>query len=151
MTKNNDQTIEQFKFSMPIPIRWNDLDGLGHVNNIYYFEYFQIVRGEYFPTVSKDWDWTKNIFVIAHMECDFFQELTLKNITPTIRTRTSTISNKSFEMEYLITSKTENGSDIIHAKGKSINVMVDIIAKKSAEIPDWLRKSLIEYEPELNQ
>ena len=34
MTNNNEQTIKQFRFSIPIPMRWNDLDGLGHVNNI---------------------------------------------------------------------------------------------------------------------
>lgn len=150
MTNNNQQTIQQFRFSIPIPMRWNDLDGLGHVNNIYYFEYFQIIRAEYMPFASKDWDWTKNMFVIAHLECDFFQELTLKNINPTVKARTSSISNKSFEMEYLITSKAKDGSDIIHAKGKSINVMIDIVAKKSIEIPDWLRSNLTEYEPALN-
>ena len=146
MTNNNEQTIKQFRFSIPIPMRWNDLDGLGYVNNIYYFEYFQIIRGEYFPAVS-DWDWRKNMFVIAHIECDFLQELTLQSISPTVKARTSSISNKSFEMEYLITSKAKDGSDIIHAKGKSINVMVDIVAKKSVQIPDWLLNKLTEYEP----
>jgi acyl-CoA thioester hydrolase len=150
MTNNNEQTIKQFRFSIPIPMRWNDLDGLGHVNNIYYFEYFQIIRGEYFPAVS-DWDWKKNMFVIAHIECDFLQELTLQSISPTVKARTSSISNKSFEMEYLITSKAKDGSDIIHAKGKSINVMVDIVAKKSVQIPDWLLNKLTEYEPALKQ
>ena len=151
MTKNNAQTIQQFRFSIPIPMRWNDLDGLGHVNNIYYFEYFQIARGEYMPTVCQQWDWQKNMFVIAHIECDFYTELTLKNVNPSVKTRTSSISNKSFEMEYLITSVAKDGSEIIHAKGKSINVMVDIVAKKSTEIPDWLRSDLTEYEPALKQ
>lgn len=54
-------------------------------------------------------------------------------------------------MEYLITSKAKDGSDIIHAKGKSINVMVDIVAKKSVQIPDWLLNKLTEYEPALKQ
>lgn len=42
MTNNNEQTIKQFRFSIPIPMRWNDLDGLGHVNNIYYSNIFKL-------------------------------------------------------------------------------------------------------------
>jgi acyl-CoA thioester hydrolase len=145
----SEDTEQQFRFSMPIPIRWNDLDALGHVNNIYYFEYFQIARGGYFPAASSMWDWTKHMFVIAHIECDFFKELTFTHVRPTIKARTVLISNKSFEMEYLITSQARDGSEIIHAKGKSVNVMVDMAAKKSAEVPDWLRQHLTEYEPAL--
>lgn len=144
-------TVQSFRFSMPVPMRWNDLDGLGHVNNIYYFEYFQIARGAYIPAVCKTWDWNKFMFVIAHIECDFYKEMTLALVNPKILARTSSISNKSFKMEYLITSKAKDGSDIIHAKGESVNVLVDMETKKSAEIPDWMRKDLTLYEPALNQ
>ena len=37
--------LQDFKFSLPLSIRWNDLDPLNHVNNVYYFEYFQMGRG----------------------------------------------------------------------------------------------------------
>ena len=29
---------------MVIPIRWGDMDAMGHVNNTIYFRYFEIVR-----------------------------------------------------------------------------------------------------------
>lgn len=135
-----------FKFSMDIPTRWNDLDALGHVNNIYYFEYFQIARGYYMPTVCKQWDWNKDMFVIAHIECDYMKELTLRSKKPTIHVRVSSLSNKSFEMEYMVTSTGKDGEMVLHAKGKSVQVMVDIVAKKSMEIPQWLRESIENYE-----
>tara|TARA_R110001592_G_scaffold145060_1_gene368532 strand:- start:977 stop:1408 length:432 start_codon:yes stop_codon:yes gene_type:complete len=141
---------DNFRFSIPVSMRWNDLDALGHVNNIYYFEYFQIARGQYMPVASPQWDWYKNMFVIAHLECDYIKEITLKNIDMSVKVRTSSISNKSFEMEYLIISIAKDGTEIIHAKGKSTNVMVDINAKKSMNIPDWLRKDIIAYEHALN-
>lgn len=139
-----------FKFSAPLAMRWNDLDALGHVNNVYYFEYFQIGRGIYMPAVSKGWDWNKNMFLIAHIECDYYKELTIRAAKPTIKIRTSSIYNKSFEIEYLITSTGKDGEEIIHAKGKSTQVFFDVAEKKSVIIPDWLRKELIEYEPALN-
>lgn len=140
------ETIDLYRFAIPVPIRWNDLDPLGHVNNIYYFEYFQIARSQYMPAVSKKWNWEQHMFVIAHIECDYYKEITLKSLNPIIKTRTAAISNKSFVMEYIITSQTLDGTTIVHAKGKSVNVMVDTLAKKSIEIPDWLRDDLNTYE-----
>ncbi len=138
--------IQDFKFSLPIEIRWNDLDPLSHVNNVYYFEYFQIGRGLYMPVVSNQWDWTKNMFVIAHIECDYFKELKLTAAEPTIKLRTSSLGAKSFEIEYLITSFDKENNEIIHAKGKSVQVLIDTTLGKSIEIPDWLREAIMDYE-----
>lgn len=145
------QTIHtnDFKFTMPLNIRWNDLDPLNHVNNVYYFEYFQIGRGYYMPTACPKWDWTKNMFVIAHIECDYYKELKLTAKQPTIKIRIAALGSKSFEIEYLITSLDENNNEIIHAKGKSIQVLIDIILGKSIAIADWLREAIHNYEPAL--
>lgn len=139
----------QFRFTIPIQMRWNDMDALGHVNNIYYFEYFQIARGEYMTAASKQWDWYKYMFVIGHIECDFMKELTLKHKNPMIHTRVSSFSNKSFVMEYVITSTGKEGEMIVHAKGHSVNVMIDLAIKKATEVPQWLVEELKEYEPAL--
>lgn len=151
MTDSNKETIQQFTYSIPIPMRWNDLDPLGHVNNMYYFEYYQIVRGKYMNVASEQWDWSKNMFVIAHIQSDFMRELSFGHKNPKAWARVTNISNKSFEMEYLITSTAKDGSDIIHAKGKSVNVMIDTETKRSTEIPEWLRKDLMAYEPALKE
>ncbi len=141
--------IQDFKFSLPIEIRWNDLDPLNHVNNVYYFEYFQMGRGYYMSTACPKWDWTKHMFVIAHIECDYFKELKLTAAEPTIKLRTSSLGAKSFEIEYLITSFDKENNEVIHAKGKSVQVLIDTTLGKSIEIPDWLREAIMDYEPAL--
>lgn len=146
----NNVNTENYKFAMPLSIRWNDLDPLAHVNNVYYFEYFQIGRGHYMHAVSQQWDWQKYMFVIAHIECDYLKELSLSATSPTIKMRTSSLGNKSFEIEYLITSTAKDGSEILHAKGKSVQVMIDIALKKPIELPEWLRKDINAYEPALD-
>jgi len=146
----NSINTTDFRFSMTLPIRWNDLDPLNHVNNVFYFEYFQVGRGHYMLEASKQWDWTKNMFVIAHIECDYYKELKLTAKEPTIKLRTTSIGSKSFEIEYLITSLDKENNEIIHAKGKSVQVLVDISVGKSVEIPNWLREDLTQYEPVLN-
>uniref|UniRef100_UPI0040497773 acyl-CoA thioesterase n=1 Tax=Flavobacterium sp. TaxID=239 RepID=UPI0040497773 len=138
-----------FKFSMPLSVRWNDLDPLNHVNNVYYFEYFQIGRGYYMPTACPKWDWTKNMFVIAHIECDYFKELKLTANQPTIKIRTSKLGTKSFDLEYLITSLDKDNNEIVHAKGKSTQVLIDMTIGKSVEISDWLREAITNFEPAL--
>ena len=145
------QTIytSDFKFSMPLNIRWNDLDPLNHVNNVYYFEYFQIGRGHYMPAACAKWDWSKHMFVIAHIECDYFKELKLLAKEPTIKIRTVSLGSKSFEIEYLITSLDKENHEIIHAKGKSIQVLIDTSIGKPIEIPDWMRNAIVSYEPAL--
>lgn len=140
---------EDFKFSMPVQMRWNDMDALGHINNIYYFEYFQIGRAHYMPAVSKTWDWQKNMFVIAHIECDYFKEMNLLNKNPILKMRTSRIGHKSFDFEYIIVSEAKDGSEILHAKGMSTMVLIDMQAQKSTEMPEWLIEELREYEPGL--
>ena len=70
--------------------------------------------------------------------------------SPTIKMRTSSLGNKSFEIEYLITSTAKDGSEILHAKGKSVQVMIDIAVKKPIELPEWLRKDINAYEPALD-
>lgn len=141
--------LQDFKFSLPLSIRWNDLDPLNHVNNVYYFEYFQMGRGYYMSTACPKWDWTKHMFVIAHIECDYFKELKLTAAEPTIKLRTSSLGAKSFEIEYLITSFDKENNEVIHAKGKSVQVLIDTTLGKSIEIPDWLREAIMHYEPAL--
>ena len=33
-------------FTMTIPIRWGDMDAMGHLNNTLYFRYMEIIRIE---------------------------------------------------------------------------------------------------------
>ena len=136
---------------MNLNIRWNDMDALGHVNNVYYIDYFQNARGQYMPTASKNWDWLKYMFVIAHIECDYFKELSLLSKKPMIHVRTSQLGTKSFEIEYAITSLEKDDTEILHSLGKSIQVMIDVSQKKSIEIPEWLKSDLIEFESDLKQ
>ena len=41
-------------FGLDIPVRWGDMDALGHVNNIMYFRYFEQVRLSWYESVGYD-------------------------------------------------------------------------------------------------
>lgn len=37
---------------LSIPVRWGDMDSLGHVNNIVYFQFFESVRMDWFRNIN---------------------------------------------------------------------------------------------------
>ncbi|MCP1996550.1 thioesterase family protein [Flavobacterium sp. HSC-61S13] len=143
---STENQLTNFNFFQPLEIRWNDMDALGHVNNVFYMEYFQIGRGYYMNAVSPSWDWMKNMFVIAHIECDFQKELRLDAKNPQIGLRISRLGNKSFDIAYIVVSKGRDGETIVHATGSSTQVIIDIESHQSISVPNWLRDDIFRLE-----
>ena len=126
-------------------MRWNDLDALGHVNNALYVSYFEIARGGFMLKAVPEWDWSKHMFLIANVNVDFKRELLLTAVKPQVYVRTSRIGVKSFVLEYALTS--QDGDEIIvHATGSTTQIMFATKARASIEVPDWVRKSLEDYD-----
>ena len=60
---------------MVIPIRWGDMDAMGHVNNTIYFRYFEIVRIEWLHKVGGAPDPAGEGPVIVNAFCNFLRQL----------------------------------------------------------------------------
>lgn len=136
---------DNFNFSLPLQIRWNDLDPLGHVNNAVYITYFEIVRGHFMLTACPGWDWHKDMFLIGNVNANFHAELLLTAQEPTVHIRTAKLGNKSFELEYAVTSKKGDGQ-ILHATGTTTQIMFDMKNRTTIAIPDWVREALIKFD-----
>ena len=137
--------LSNFRFHFPIQLRWHDLDALGHVNNAVFITYFEVARGHYMPTACPSWDWHKHMFLIANVEVHFRKELLLLAKNPTVHMRTAHLGNKSFVLEYILTSE-KDGETIIHCDGKTTQVMIDLQTRKTKPIDDWVRQSLQAFE-----
>ena len=137
--------FEDYNFSLPIQIRWNDLDALGHVNNAIYVTYFEVARGFFMLEACPGWDWKKDMFLIASVNVSYKKELLLTSPNVKVHIKTSHLGGKSFELSYAITS--QKGDDYtIHAEGKTTQVMFDLKERKSMNIPDWVRTALASYD-----
>lgn len=137
--------LDKYTFSLSIQARWNDLDPLGHVNNAVYFSYFEVGRGQFMNVASKTWNWNNNMFLLGKISAVFLKEMTLNDQEPTIWVRTAKLGNKSFDLEYLIT--TNKGDErLIHCAGESTQVMFNLKDHQTMVIPNWLREELTEYE-----
>ena len=53
ITKFKRKQMEEIKFrhTLPIQLRFNDVDKFGHVNNTVYFSFYDLGKTEYFASV----------------------------------------------------------------------------------------------------
>ena len=47
-----ETTSPAFRHTLPLQLRFNDIDLLGHVNNSVYFSFYDLGKARYFETVK---------------------------------------------------------------------------------------------------
>lgn len=96
----------QFFNEVKIQIRFNDIDGLGHVNNTTIQEYFDLGRLEYFNAVfNYNINWNEFAAIIASIKTDFVFPVFLKD-SLLVKTKITSIGNKSMQLiQHLTDSK----------------------------------------------
>ncbi len=139
------EQLEQYKFSFPLQMRWNDLDALGHVNNATFITYFEIARSHYMLEACPGWDWHKDMFLLVNVNANYHKELLLTAKNPQVKVRTGSFGTKSFVLEYLVTAE-EGDKTIIHASGSTTQVFFDMKSKQTVLVPDWVKESILGYE-----
>lgn len=138
-------TRELFKHSVPVQIRFNDLDLMGNVNNTEYINYFGVGRLHYFNLVFENIiDWKNYGVVLVNINIDYIKPIYL-NDSITVYSRTSRIGTKSFEMEQLI----YNQNNELNAIHKSVLVCYDFFQNISIETPLAWKEKLQKFEKNL--
>lgn len=70
---------EEFKISLPLQIRFSDIDALGHINNNIYFSYFDLGKVNYLQRIKATAvDWLEVLMVLAHLEIDYYSSVYYK-------------------------------------------------------------------------
>jgi len=138
---------QKYRFSHEIQVQFRDLDALGHVNNAVFFSYFEIVRTAYFLRLAMPFhdpitDFKEFPFILLEISCKFLSPAFFME-TLVFYTRISRIGKKSFDMEYLVTSKTDGR---LVATGRSTQVHYNYKEKRTSELPEWMRKKFEEFE-----
>jgi acyl-CoA thioester hydrolase len=135
-------TRADFRFWWPVTVRWGDMDAMGHVNNIIYFQYLESARIGYIEAigwgeragsggrqgpvvVSQTFNYRRQIFYPDALE---------------VGVRCKEVRSRSFVLEYAIFRK---GTDELAGDGSSVVVWLDYDASKAQPIPPALRQALI--------
>jgi acyl-CoA thioester hydrolase len=131
---------ENYTFSMPLILRWSDIDELRHVNNAKYLTFFEEVRIQYNNRVG-NWNWKTEGFLLAAANINFRKPLFLRD-EPTIHARISKIGTKSFDMEYAIFNKKGE----LCASGTTVQVAIEMTSFTPIAVPEHIKTLVLAYE-----
>ena len=121
---------------MVIPIRWGDMDAMGHVNNTIYFRYLEIARLEWLFRIGGPPDPQGTGPVIVNAFCNFLRQLEFPG---DILAKHYVANPGRSSFDTYITLERTDKPGLIHAEGGSKTVWTDFKAQKSVPLPDWVR------------
>ena len=129
---------ETFNHAVDIQIRFNDIDGLNHVNNAVQLFYFDYGRMNYFSKVLGDTiNWEDPGMVVASVKNDYIRPIYI-NEKIEVCSKVVEIGTKSMKMLQYIREK--NSGEV---KTVSLSVMVGFNRKQDASMPisdEWRQK-----------
>ena len=140
VTEEQSETARILVYEMEIPIRWGDMDAMGHVNNAVYFRYMEQLRISWFDAVGFMPDPAGEGPVIVNAHCSFIRELRYPG-TVHCRHYTGRIGRSSFET-FAVLSRTDD-PDSVYAEGGAKVVWVDHPKRKSAPLPEHARRAIV--------
>ena len=124
---------------MVIPIRWGDMDAMGHVNNTIYFRYLEIVRIEWLHRAGGAPDREGTGPVIVNAFCNFIRQLEYPGDI-LVKHYVANPGRTSFDT--FITLERTDEPGVVYANGGATTVWVDFPRQKAVPLPDWLRALL---------
>ncbi|UVW27342.1 thioesterase family protein [Massilia sp. H6] len=133
---------KQLVHTMTMPIRWGDMDAMGHVNNTVYFRYIETARIAWLEQVGALPDPSSEGPVIVSAHCSFLKQLTYPGQIE-VTTWVGPPGRSSFEVSHEIRLVGPGGqAGALHAEGGAKVVWVEFRAEKSKPLPDRLRALL---------
>lgn len=114
-------------FTVPVDVRFNDVDGMGHVNNALYLTYLEHCRMRFFTEVAGSKSERDFPFILAHAALDYKVPIKM-NAQPQVKMWTSRIGGKSWDFDYEIKDR-KTGA--VYATGKTVQVAYDYKIEKS--------------------
>lgn len=132
----------KFSFPVPIQVRFNDVDIMGHVSNTVYQNYYDTGKTAYFDALLPDLDYMNLGVVGAAIKIDYLLPIYMK-YRITVVTRIAVLGRKSFTMEHrLINQETSETLSICSA----VLVSYDLKNRRSMVMPEHWRQAIIKHE-----
>lgn len=126
-------------FEMVIPIRWGDMDAMGHVNNTLYFRYLETLRIEWFHRLGCMTNPDGIGPVIINAFCTFVRQLEYPG--DVLARHYVHAMGRSTVDTFATLSRTDR-PDEIDAEGGATVIWTDARTRRSVAIPDALRERL---------
>jgi acyl-CoA thioester hydrolase len=126
-----------------IPIRWGDMDAMGHVNNTVYFRFMEQARISWFDRlVPEDEAWQATGIVIANASCNYKRAMTYPG-TVEVKLFVGPPGGASVPTTYELRV---DADPVPYADGAATVVFIDMQSQKSKSIPESIRARLAQAE-----
>jgi acyl-CoA thioester hydrolase len=137
--------MNNYPVVVDIGVRWGDMDALLHVNNIVYFEYFELARVAYLERIgmpSPGPAWHDFGWIIGSTCCRYKAPVTFPD-TLAVGTRVGALSGDRVLMEYRAVSAK---LDKVAAEGEALLVAYDFGAGRVTPIRDDICRAILRLE-----
>jgi len=125
-----------------IPVRWGDMDAMGHVNNTVYFRFMEQTRISWFEALLPRGDaWGTTGIVIANASCNFKKAINYP-ATVEVKMYAGAAGGSSLPTFYELTVENQ-----IHADGEATVVFIDMEKQKAMRIPENIRNLISKGTP----
>lgn len=121
---------------MTIPVRWGDMDAMGHVNNTVYFRYLETLRIDWFRSIGCLPDADGIGPVIINAFCSFIRQLEYPG--EVIAKHYVGALGRS-TMDTYATLERADDPGVVYATGGATVVWTNFRAQKSVPLPDDIR------------
>jgi acyl-CoA thioester hydrolase len=117
-----------------IPVRWGDMDAMGHVNNTVYFRYMEQTRISWFEALLPRGEaWGTTGIVIVNASCNFKKPINYPG-TVEVKMYADAPGGSSLATYYDLALKDE-----VYADGAAKVVFIDMEKQKAMRIPENIR------------
>lgn len=128
---------------LQMPVRWGDMDALGHVNNIVYLQYFEQSRIEWAESLGRALDQKGESMILLKSIVTYLKPLVYPADLD-VRLYAGPVGGTSFTLYNDLFVKGEEATPV--AQGEFIIVWFDYRTGKSAKLPQAMR-ALLEGPP----
>ncbi|MER2089151.1 MAG: acyl-CoA thioesterase [Sporosarcina sp.] len=131
----NDLSIwaSDFKFSVPVSVRFSETDMYGHLNNTIPFIYFEHARIEFMKEIKLMGNWLdpkgETFPVVADLQCDFVKQVFFDEKLA-IFVKAAAVGNSSVDIHYM--AKNNEGDIVFTGRGSMVQ-----IGKKTGKGVPW--------------
>lgn len=134
--------MSDFKNSIEIQVRFNDVDVLGHVSNTVYQTYFDTGKTSYMDEVIVNYDFMKEAMVGASIRIEYLEPIFMKTRI-LVQSRISRIGHKSFDFEHRLVDAVTGK---VLSTCTAIMVCFNPQTKESIEIPQSWKEKIKKFE-----
>lgn len=137
---------ERFPFTLPLEVRFRDVDALGHVNNAVYLTYFEQARVTYSLELLDMAEIRALPFILAEITVGYRRPAFFGDRL-SLGVRIDRIGNKSFTIASEIVRLHADGQEELVATSREIMVWYDYAADATTPVPNYFREEVMRRQP----